>query len=131
MQKMKILSEAKLLFIPGMCLCYEVAGILLCCYADVEKMLAHTLMTILSVMLCAAFLLANRRVTVVVFNPEKEIVTRRGLFVGFYREIRIADINRSISYIRMPEGTQCQDLTKAASRNLKIFYTTAASMMQN
>jgi hypothetical protein len=42
-----------------------------------------------------ALLVFNRLVTIVTYDPEKEIITRRGLFGGFHKELCIADILRT------------------------------------
>ena len=40
-------------------------------------------------------MLSNRIVTIVTYDPEKGIVTRRGLFWGFHRELLVVDIIRT------------------------------------
>ena len=46
--------------------------------------------------MCAIMLIIfNRIVTIITYDPEKEIVARRGLFWGFRKELRIADIIRT------------------------------------
>ena len=37
----------------------------------------------------------NRIVTIVTYDPEKKIITRRGFLGGFYRELWITDIIRT------------------------------------
>lgn len=72
-------------------LCVEVGCILLCTLADITCILL-IFWSILCVIMLIVF---NRIVTIVTYDPEKKIVSRRGLLGGFRRELRVADIIRT------------------------------------
>ena len=95
MKKIKIISGAGFLWLLILYLCFEIGCLLLCYFADVEPLIEHILLTLVSIAFGITLLVTNRVVTIVTYDPEKEIVTRRGLFLGFYRELRVADIKRT------------------------------------
>lgn len=92
----KILSGPMfMLFLLILYLCGEIGCVLLCIFADTEKMLLYGLLVIWSIMFSIVLLVANRTITIVTYDLKRELVTRRGLFWGFYREVRVADIVRT------------------------------------
>lgn len=95
MKKNQILSGANYLFLPILYLCLELGCVLLCSFVIVENALKYTLLALVSVGFIMTMIVSNRIVTIVTFDPEKKIVTRRGLFWGFCRELRVDDIIRT------------------------------------
>ena len=94
--KKTILSGLSSLLFLFYCLCIEIGCILLCCFMDEAHIdLAHVLLAFCSVACVAVLLLYNRIVTIVTYDPEKEIVSRRGLIWGFRRELRVSQILRT------------------------------------
>lgn len=91
MKKNQILSGASYLFLPILYLCLELGCVVLCCVV-VENLAKYILLTLISVGFGMTLILSNRIVTIVTFDPEKRIVSRRGLFGGFYRELNVDDI---------------------------------------
>lgn len=95
MKKIKILSgSAFSIFLLVFYLCVEVGCFLLCLLTNAEPILSYSLLGLWSVMLTLVLMLSNRTTTIVTYDPEAKIVTRRGLFWGFRRELRIADLLR-------------------------------------
>lgn len=96
MKKITILSGTGFsIFLLFFYLCGEVGCFLLCLLANVEPILSYTLLGFWSAMLTIVLLLTNRTTTIVAYDPEAKMVTRRGLFWGFRRELRIADLLRA------------------------------------
>ena len=93
MKKTKILSGASSLIILLYISFIEVGLIVLCSFYN--RVLAYIGLAVWSVYCIAAYVVYNRIVTIVTYDPEKEIVTRRGFLGGFYRELRVADIIRT------------------------------------
>lgn len=76
-------------------LCLELGCLLLCFFTEVENALKYTLLVIISLAFAVALFAANRIVTVVTYDAEKKLVTRRGLFGGFRRELLTANLLRT------------------------------------
>jgi hypothetical protein len=89
--KKTILSGASFLFLPIMYLCLEVGCLVLCYFHE----WAYLLLIIISIGLVTTLILSSRIVTIVTYDSEKETVSRRGLFGGFYREIMVSDMIRA------------------------------------
>ena len=95
MKKIKILSGAKFLFVSILDLCLEICCLLLFFFANAENALKYTLLALVSIVFVIMLILTNRIVTIVTYDPDKETVTRRGLFWGFHRELPVVDIIRT------------------------------------
>lgn len=95
MKKIKILSGAFGLFLLIFYLCIEIGCLLICLFADIEKMLSYAALVFWSIMFCIMLFLTNRTVTIVTYDPKREVVTRRGLFGGYHREVRVSNIIRT------------------------------------
>jgi len=95
MKKIKILSGAFGLFYLAFYLCIEVGCLLTCFFVDMEKALSYAVLIFWSIILGLGFLLFNRIVTIVTYDPKNEVVTRRGFFGGFHRELRVSNIIRT------------------------------------
>ena len=89
--KKSILSGASCLILPIIYLFFEIGCLVLCYFYE----LAFPLLIIISIGFVATLILSSRIVTIVTYDPEKETVSRRGLFGGFHRELKVADIVRA------------------------------------
>ena len=93
MKKVKIFSGAAT--VP-LLICFwgiEIGCLILCLLA--KNVAVYILFALWSIMLCAMMLLTNRTMTIITYDPENGIVTRRGIWGGFHRELRVADIIRT------------------------------------
>ena len=93
MKKVKIISGATM--IP-LLICFwgiEMGCLVLCLLA--KNVAMYILLSLWSIMLCIIMVVTNRTITIVTYDPEKGIVTRRGIWGGFHRELRITDIIRT------------------------------------
>lgn len=91
MKKQKILSGSSSLLLIVFILCVEIGCILLCTLADIT----YILLIFWSIMCVIVLIVFNRIVTIVTYDPQKKIVSRRGLLGGFHKELRVADIIRT------------------------------------
>ena len=91
MKKSKILSGSSSLPLLVFYLCVEIGCVLLCCFANVT----YILLAFWTIMCVLMLLIFNRIVTIVTYDPSKKSIYRRGLFWGFRKELRIADIIRT------------------------------------
>ena len=91
MNKAKILSGSSSVPLLVFYLCVEIGCVMLCCFAKVT----YILLAFWTIMCAIMLIIFNRIVTIITYDPEKEIVARRGLFWGFRKELRIADIIRT------------------------------------
>ena len=110
--KKTILSGS--LFLLILFLCFEVGCILLCFFFKEAWMLLILCSLVLGVVLIAS----NRWTTIVTYDPEKETVTRRGLFWGFHRELRVADIIRTEVVSLYRDGEYILLIDKEKNNNL-------------
>ena len=93
MKKVKIISGATM--IP-LLICFwgiEMGCLVLCLLA--KNVAMYILLSLWSIMLCIIMVVTNRTITIVTYDPEKGIVTRRGIWGGFHRELQVADIIRT------------------------------------
>lgn len=95
MKKIKILSGSSYLFLMICIHCIELGSILLCLWFGEEYTLTYVLLILCSIMYGLMLFVSNRIMTVVTYDPEKGIVSRRGFLGGFYRELRVANIIRT------------------------------------
>ena len=93
MKKLRILSGASCLLLLFYSLCIEVACLLLCFFVSTAP--AYVLLVFWGIVYSIMLVVFNRIITIVTYDPEKEIITRRGFLGGFYRELWIADIIRT------------------------------------
>lgn len=124
MKKARILSGTGFLFIPVIYLFIELAIMVLCFFA--QEILV--LLAFFSLLFVLVFILTNRMVTIVIYDAENKTVTRKGLFGGFRREVRVADIVRTElrfyyregEYILLIDKSENQNLYESLSRNMPI-----------
>lgn len=110
--KKTILSGS--LFLLILFLCFEIGCILLCFFFKEACVLLFFWTCLLGAVLAAS----NRLAPIVTYDPEKETVTRRGLFWGFHREIRVADIVRTEIRFFYREGEYILLIGKEENYNL-------------
>lgn len=92
MTKTKILSGASSLPLLLYISCIEVGIVVLCSFwGDIT----YILLVVWSVFCIATHIVFNRIVTIVAYDPENAVVTRRGLWGGYRRELQVADIIRT------------------------------------
>lgn len=91
MKESKILSGSSSLPLLLFYLSVEIGCVLLCCLADVT----YILLVFWTIMCAIMLVIFNRIVTIVTYNSQKKMVFRRGLFLGFHKELRVADIIRT------------------------------------
>ena len=91
MKKTHIISGASSLLLLVHYLVVEIACVLLCAMADVPYML----LIFWSIACILALGVYNRIITIVTYDPGRDVVTRRGLLWGFRKEIHISDIIRT------------------------------------
>ncbi len=93
MKKLRILSGTSCLLLLFYSLFIEIACLLLCFFVGTTP--AYVLFVFWSIVYSIMLVVFNRIITIVTYNPEKKIITRRGFLGGFYQELRIADIIRT------------------------------------
>ena len=95
MKKVKILSGSSYLFLMICIHCIELGSILLCLWFGEEYTLTYVLLILCSIMYGLMLFVSNRIMTIVTYDPEKGIVSRRGFLGGFHRELCVANIIRT------------------------------------